>query len=90
MIQEKLPFMGSGEEWTKRGGPGKRREGRRLKGMQVLLFCSFHVVHGMGGGQVIEENPKQNKAGLLSHFPILDSGKRLPIAEHEQELSCPA
>lgn len=78
MIQEKLPFMGPGEEWTKSGGPGKRREGKRVRGMHVFLFCSFRVVHGMGGGQVIVENAKQNKAGLLSHFPILDSGKRLP------------
>ena len=77
MIKEKLPFVGPGEDWATRGDPGKRREGRRLRKEYVFLSCSLHTDHGMGG-QVKEESAKQNKAGLLSHFPTLDSGKRLP------------
>lgn len=41
MIQEKLPFVDPGEEWTKRGGPGKRREGRRLRGMYSYFVLSM-------------------------------------------------
>lgn len=41
MIQEKLPFVDPGEEWTKRGGPGKRREGRRLRGMYSFCLISL-------------------------------------------------
>jgi len=55
MMQEKLPFVGPREEWTRKK---KRREKAKR---YVFLFCSLHVVHGMGG-QVKEENAKQSRA----------------------------